>query len=154
MSSNPSKSASTTKGHCLCRAIAYEFEGAPLWISHCHCETCRRATSSAFATFVGVKLDQFRYLQGDPGIYESSPGVQRFFCLRCGSPMAYVGQRWPGEVHLYAGSLAEPDKIEPHAHVNVAEQLPWSDVHDDLPRFETVGKGAKPVRKGPKRKQP
>jgi hypothetical protein len=141
----------TTRGRCLCRSIEYEFEGQPLWVAHCHCETCRRATSSAFATYVGVHVDQFRYLKGEPAIYRSSPGVQRFFCATCGSPIAYVGERWPGEVHLYAGSLDNPTQIEPRGHVHVAEQLPWADIHDDLPRFETTGRGKKPVRRGPRK---
>jgi hypothetical protein len=140
----------TTKGHCFCRALEYEFEGEPLWVAHCHCESCRRATSSAFATYVGVKLDHFRYLKGTPSAFESSPGVQRFFCGVCGSPMAYHGKTWPGEVHLHAGSLADPAHIEPKGHVNVAEQLPWADIHDALPRFERFSAGKTPVRRGPK----
>ncbi len=140
-----------TKGHCLCRAIAYEFTGKPIWTAHCHCDTCRRATSSAFATYVGVKLDQFSYLKGEPAIYNSSPDVQRFFCGTCGSPLAVLGKRWPGEVHLYAGSLVNAAGIEPGGHVNTAEQLPWAEIHDELPRFEKSARDAKPVRKGPKR---
>ena len=143
--------SATTKGHCLCRAIEYEFEGDPVFVSHCHCESCRRSTSSAFATYVGVKLDQFRYMKGDPASYSSSTGVQRYFCGTCGSPMAYLGDKWPGEVHLHAGSLADPGAIEPGRHVHTAEQLPWADVHDDLPRFDKSGRGNKPARKGPKR---
>jgi hypothetical protein len=137
------------KGRCLCSDIAYEFDGDPLWIAHCHCESCRRATSSAFATYVGVKLAQFRYLKGEPTAYASSPGVQRYFCGRCGSPLAYVGARWPGEVHLYAGSLEQPAAIAPRGHVHVGEALPWADLHDDLPRYEKTSAGAKPLRRGP-----
>ena len=75
----------TTKGRCQCGAIAYEFEGAPRWVMHCHCENCRRAVSSAVATYLGVRLEQFRYLKGEPTHYESSPGVKRYFCATCGS---------------------------------------------------------------------
>ena len=141
-----------TKGHCFCRALEYEFEGDPLWVAHCHCESCRRSTSSAFATYVGVAVEQFRYLKGEPSAHDSSPGVQRFFCGTCGSPMAYHGKQWPGEVHLHAGSLADPAGIEPKGHVHTAEQLPWAEVLDELPRYERTGKGAKPVRKGPKKR--
>ena len=75
----------TTTGRCQCRAIEYQFTGEPKWVMHCHCESCRRAVSSAVATYVGVRLEQFSYLQGDPAIYESSPGVKRYFCATCGS---------------------------------------------------------------------
>lgn len=140
----------TTKGHCLCHDIEYEFDGTPLWIAHCHCESCRRHTSSALATFVGVKVDQFRYLKGEPAVYESSPKVRRYFCARCGSPMAYAADRYPGEVHLYIGTLDNPAGFMPKGHVHTSEQLPWFEVHDDLPRFGGIGTGQKPIRKGPK----
>ena len=64
------KGRSVTKGHCQCRAIEYEFTGEPRWVMHCHCESCRRAVSSPVATYVGVLLDQFSYLKGEPTYYE------------------------------------------------------------------------------------
>jgi hypothetical protein len=141
----------TTKGHCLCGAIEYEFDGAPKWVMHCHCESCRRAVSSPVATYVGVRLEQFHYLKGEPAIFESSAGVKRYFCSTCGSPIAYAGERWPGEVHLFHGTLADPTKWPPTGHANVAEQLAWFEVSDHLPRYEiNAGKGAKPVRTGPR----
>ncbi len=147
----PLSKDTATHGHCNCRAIEYAFSGQPLWVAHCHCESCRRATSAAFATYVGVKLEQFHYLKGEPSAYESSPGTHRYFCGTCGSPLAFVGAKWPGEVHLYAGSLVDPTAIEPRGHMNTAEQLPWAEVHDELPRFNKFSKGAEPTRKGPKK---
>jgi hypothetical protein len=118
---------------------------------HCHCESCRRAVSSPLATYVGVRLEQFRYLKGEPAQYESSPGVKRYFCSNCGSPMAYAGTRWPGEVHLFHGTLTDPAQWPPTGHAHVAEQVSWFEVSDHLPRYETTaGKGAKVMRKGPR----
>lgn len=140
----------TTKGRCMCRAIEYEFEGKPKWVMHCHCESCRRAVSSEVATYVGVGIDQFHYLKGTPAIYESSPGVKRYFCPTCGSPMAYASDRWPKEVHLFHGTLEDPTKWPPTGHAYIDERVKWFDVHDDLPRFkETASRNAKPVSTGP-----
>jgi len=140
-----------TKGHCQCRAIEYEFEGQPRWVMHCHCRDCRRAVSSAVATYVGVRLQQFRYLKGEPVAYESSPGVKRYFCPTCGSPVAFTGERWPGEVHLFHGTLADPAQWPPTGHAYVTEQLPWFEVSDHLPRYEvTASRGGKPARVGPR----
>ena len=145
------KKTTTTTGRCQCRAIEYQFTGAPKWVMHCHCESCRRAVSSPVATYVGVRLEQFSYLKGEPTVYESSPGVKRYFCTNCGSPMAYAGARWPGEVHLFHGTLADPEQWPPSGHAHVAEQVRWFEVNDHLPRYAaTAGKGAKPIRKGPK----
>ena len=142
----------TSKGRCQCGAIEYAFEGAPKWVMHCHCASCRRAVSSALATYVGVALAQFRYSKGEPAAYASSPGVKRYFCASCGTPLAYMGANWPGEIHLLHGTLEDPNAWPPTAHAYVAEQLAWFEVADQLPRFQsTAGKGAKPIRSGPSR---
>ena len=139
-----------TKGHCLCGQIKYEFEGKPEWVAYCHCESCRRHTSSTVAPMLGVQVKQFRYLEGTPAAYQSSTGVWRYFCPNCGSPMAYTNDaKWPGEVHLYLGTLEHPEKFVPTGHVHAGEQLPWFEVQDELPRFEKLGgKSAKPARHG------
>ena len=66
---------SMTTGRCLCGAIQFEFEGPANWVAHCHCESCRRNTSSPMTTFIGVPRDRYRLLQGETAIYQSSPGV-------------------------------------------------------------------------------
>jgi hypothetical protein len=140
---------STTRGRCQCRAIAYEFEGAPKWVMHCHCASCRRAVSSPLATYVGVRLEQFRYVTDEPTAYASSAGVQRYFCRTCGTPMAYTSAHWPGEIHLLHGTLEDPAQWPPTGHAFVGGQLPWFEVADHLPRYlTTAGKGATPLRHG------
>ena len=140
-----------TTGRCQCGSIRYAFDGKPKWVMHCHCADCRRAVSSVVATYIGVQVEQFRYLRGEPAVYSSSPSVNRYFCARCGSPMAYAGSRWPGEVHLFHGTLDDPTQWPPTGHAYIGEQIPWFEVHDALPRFDKVaGKGVEPVRRGPK----
>ena len=68
-----------TTGHCLCRAISFAYEGEPRWTLNCHCESCRRATSSPMTTWVTVLRDAFRFTRGEPSYYASSPGVRRGF---------------------------------------------------------------------------
>jgi hypothetical protein len=140
-----------TTGRCMCGAIRYALTGKPRWVMHCHCASCRRAVSSVVATYVGVKTARFRYTAGTPKGYSGSPGVTRHFCGDCGTPIAYTGARWPDEVHLYHGTLDDPAAWLPTGHAHVVEQIPWFEVHDDLPRYEEVAaKGALPVRVGPK----
>jgi hypothetical protein len=142
---------SLTTGRCHCGDIAFEFEGKPKWVMHCHCESCRRGASSVIATYVGLRASQFRYTRGAPAFYASSPGVKRYFCSRCGVPVAFTGERWPDEVHIFYGTLDDPARWVPTGHAYVGEQVPWFDVHDDLPRFETTGgRKAVPLRHGPK----
>lgn len=143
--------AEVTTGRCLCGAVRYEFRGSPLWVMHCHCDSCRRHTSSPVATFVGVARDSFRFTTDPPAVYASSPGVRRSFCARCGSPIAYEADRLPDEIHLYHGTLADPAALAAQGHVHTGEQLPWFEVADYLPRWRAFGRGEPPLHNGPRR---
>jgi hypothetical protein len=139
-----------TTGHCLCGAIQYEYDGEPTLVVHCHCESCRRQTASPVATFVIVPKTALRFTRGQPKEFASSPGVHRSFCDMCGSPMYYRTARRPDVIDLYAGTLSEPEKLAVQCHVHAAEQLPWFEVVDDLPRYPGSRWGAEPMRRGPR----
>jgi hypothetical protein len=143
--------SAVTTGRCLCGEIRYEFVGPPDRLFHCHCDSCRRHVSSPVATFVCVLRDGFHFTEGTPQTYESSLGVRRSFCPRCGSPIAYEADRISNEVHLYHGTLTDPGAVLPTAHVHVAEQLAWFEVLDELPRYAEGMRGISPVGHGPRR---
>ncbi|WP_282607284.1 GFA family protein [Pelagibius sp. Alg239-R121] len=130
---------SKKRGHCLCGQVSFEYDGPENWRGHCHCESCRRNTSSAFSTFMGVPCKTSRFTGAVPAVYESSPGVRRLFCANCGTPMAYESDRYPDEIHFYAASLENPGDFEPDFHVHFAERLPWADINDGLPRHDHGG---------------
>ncbi len=140
-----------TTGRCLCRAIQYEYTGKPTLVVHCHCESCRRQTSSPVATFVIVPKAALRFTQGEPKEFASSEGVWRSFCSNCGSPIYYRTDRRPDVIDLYAGTLADPTQLAPECHVHSVEQLTWFEVVDDLPRYPGSRWGDGPLRHGPRR---
>lgn len=127
------------RGHCLCGAVAFEYSGAENWRGHCHCESCRRNCSAAFATFIGVPRATLRWTAATPAVYQSSPGVRRLFCARCGSPMAYDADAYPDEIHLYAASLEDSSGFVPTFHVHWAERVSWVGLTDDLEKFPHGG---------------
>jgi hypothetical protein len=131
-------------GRCFCGAVTFLAQGEPLWVAHCHCESCRRATSSPMTTYAGYPAANVTWSGDALAQYPSSRGVVRQFCRRCGAPMSFAGDRWPGEIHLFLASFAEPGALEPRCHVNVGEQLPWLHVTDGLPRFETTAHDGTP----------
>ena len=120
-------------GHCLCGAVTFTYEGEENWRAHCHCESCRRQTSSPFTTFVGVPHGAWRFTGEEPKVYVSSPGVRRLFCGTCGAPVAYQADKFPDEIHFYAVSLDDPSTIEPECHVHADERLSWIHLNDGLP---------------------
>jgi len=139
-----------TTGHCLCGAIQYEYSGEPTLVVHCHCESCRRHTGSPVATFVLVPRTALRITGGQPREFASSPGVRRSFCETCGSPIYYHTDRRPEIIDLFAGTLSDPSTLAPQLHVHTAEQLPWFELLDDLPRHALARLDEPPMRRGPR----
>jgi hypothetical protein len=121
-------------GRCLCGDVRFAVAGEPRGRNHCHCESCRRATSSPLTTWFTVARAALGWTGAPPQDYESSPGVLRRFCPRCGSPMSYETDRRPDEVDLYAASLDDPSGFAPEFHSHWDERLPWIALADDLPR--------------------
>ena len=117
------------KGRCLCGRVTFEYRGPETWRGHCHCDSCRRATSSPFTTWFGAPKSACRFTGEKPSIYRSSPGVRRLFCANCGSPVAL-------EMHFYAASLEDPSAFAPQFHVHVGEKLPWIELADGLPQHD------------------
>lgn len=128
------------KGQCLCGAVKFEAEGKPMWVAHCHCHSCRRNTGCAVTTFVGLKQEQFRYVEGSPKSFTSSPGVSRSFCSDCGTPLAYEGEHCPDEIHIYVSTFDHPEVFAPTVHVFTAEQIPWLHMDDGLKRYKGRGR--------------
>jgi hypothetical protein len=123
-------------GRCLCGGVRYHFKGEVLWRAHCHCESCRRNTSSPVTTFFAVPTDGFAFEGEQPGAYTSSPGVIRRFCKTCGTPMSFERVSKPEEIHLYAASLDDSDGFVPELHSLWSERVPWLSIVDDLPKHE------------------
>lgn len=121
-------------GRCLCGAVRYRFSGEMLWAEHCHCESCRRNTSSPLTTFFATPMAGFAFEGDEPGAFASSPGVIRRFCRRCGTPMSYENADLPGEIHLYAVSLDDHTGLAPRLHDFWSERVDWLAIKDELPK--------------------
>ena len=124
------------QGSCLCGAVTYEaraLAGAP---THCHCRTCQKAHSAAFATTARVNRTDFRWTGGDAvrSAYASSPGKLRHFCTRCGSQLLSEWTALP-MVILRIATIEVGDIPDPEAHIWVDHQAAWDQGRDDLPRY-------------------
>src|SRR5476651_623360 len=73
-----------------------------------------------------------------PTYYQSSPGVRRGFCPRCGTSLTFESTRWPDDVHLMVGNFDAPGDFAPQCHVFAGERLPWLHLGDGLPHYRTV----------------
>ena len=125
-------------GSCLCGAIKYSVAGDLKWSCHCHCTMCRKNSGSAVASFVSFELRDFEVIKGVISTYESSPGSVRSFCSQCGTPLIFCSNRFPEEVHIFLGTLANPENFPAQFQVFCASQLPWLSIDENVPKFDTL----------------
>ena len=120
-----SDTSETHAGGCMCGATRFAFTGAPKFIANCHCASCRRWTGAPMTTYVGGRDDQTAWSGAEPANFQSGPGVDRLFCPRCGTALAYRGEAWPNETHLVLGAFDDPTVFTPAGDAFAEEALPW-----------------------------
>ncbi len=104
--------------------------------SHCHCSMCRKWHGAAFATYATAPADRFRFTRGADELrgYESSPGVTRSFCGRCGSSLLW--QEDADHVGFVLGALDTPVSAPRQWHIYAGSKAPWWTITDGQPQYQ------------------
>ena len=122
-------------GGCLCGAVRYRVTGPPQATSLCHCASCRRSTGGPSLAWAIFPEDAVDLVSGALAIHESSPGVERGFCPRCGTSLTYRRANRPGLFDVTTASLDDPEAFPPAKEIWVEERLSWITAHPALPQF-------------------
>jgi hypothetical protein len=85
-------------------------------------------------SYIGIQDKQWRWTGDVPKLYRSSPGVERTFCGKCGTPLSFRSERLSGVMHFYVAAMENPESFTPELHVAYEEKLPWLNIGDDLPK--------------------
>ncbi len=125
-------------GSCLCGGVRYRATGqslGPVWF--CHCEHCRKTSSTAFATWLACDCESFHWHAGEALVshYRTSTGLRRAFCSVCRSvlPAEQAARRriWlpVGGLNRNAPGVVAP---RPEFHTFVDSKAPWFEIADPL----------------------
>ncbi len=139
MADSENPPSGTVRGTCLCAAISYAVDvDAVTFINNCHCVNCRKQSGAAFVTSIQVAEAGFHWVTGQDHIqtYESSPTVERTFCLRCGSRVPQVRE---GNVTVPAGGLEGSVGRGPDVDIWVNQKLDWIELSGVRPGCEGRG---------------
>jgi hypothetical protein len=128
------KTMTQSTGQCFCGAVAYAC-GAIGPVGHCHCRTCQKTHSAAFASTARTARIDFAWTRGDDVVtfIESTPGKKRWFCPKCGSHLMaeWVDQ---DQIILRVASLdAPPDRSV--VHIWTSHKAAFFEFEDGLPRL-------------------
>jgi hypothetical protein len=124
-------------GSCLCKKVKYLIDGPIGPISHCHCQSCRKAHAAAFSTVTRVDTDDFEIKSGETLLtsYQSSSGKKRYFCSVCGTQIYSYNDGDPFYVVRVATFDDDPG-IRPIRHIFVGDKAPWYTIDDKLPQYD------------------
>jgi hypothetical protein len=129
-------------GGCLCGAIRYEIEGEPFRIANCHCDDCRKATGSAYATNIFFQEDQITLLQGTLKIFEhtadSGNTMFKEFCDTCGSQVLAGGSMRPGVKTVKVGSIDDASFVIPDVNLYTSHALSCTHIDENIENFEAM----------------
>ena len=121
-------------GRCYCGAQVFRADGLPKIVAYCHCADCRRVTGAPVAAFAAFDPTQVTFEPAlDTGI-SVSPGVQRWFCGQCGSPLAATYDYLPDQIYIPLGLIDQAEHLSPGLHAHAENALSWLHIQDDLPR--------------------
>jgi hypothetical protein len=123
-------------GGCLCGAVRYRIQGAPIASTTCACRTCRKASAAALVPWLHLDAASFAFTAGKPVEFASSPGVTRTFCGRCGTPLTYWTTSYGTTIDVTTASLDDPEAFPPVIHVWTSHAPSWLKLSDGLPYFE------------------
>lgn len=133
------------RGGCLCGALRYQADAAPLHETLCHCSMCRRSAGAPTVAWFSLPRDGLRFVQGTTALYRSSEHATRGFCARCGTQITFEAVYAPGEIDVTTASLDDPERVAPRDHTHAESRLSWVGSGDGLPQYRTARDGAAPV---------
>ena len=127
------------EGGCACGEVRYRLTSEPLFTNCCHCLNCQRQTGSAFVINVLIETERVELLGVEPqavDVPRDDGSTQRIFrCPTC--QVAVFSQYTRPEVRFVrAGTLDQPSRVAPDAHIFTRSKLSWVTLPDSVPAFE------------------
>src|SRR6478672_1176950 len=127
------------EGGCSCGAVRYRLSAEPLFVNCCHCLNCQRQTGSAFVINALIESTHVEVTAGETvavDVPRDDGSMQRVY--RCPDCQVAVFSEYtrPEIWFVRAGTLDEPARVAPDAHIYTRSKLPWVILPDEVPAFE------------------
>jgi hypothetical protein len=127
-------------GGCTCGHVRYRLDGAPMFVNCCHCRWCQRETGSAFAVNALYETARVRLLSGVTETVltpsESGRGQKIVRCPDCRVAVwSHYSSADTRVAFVRVGTLDDPSRLPPQAHIFVASKQPWVVIPAGAPQF-------------------
>lgn len=129
------------EGGCACGAVRFRLEQAPMFVHCCHCTRCQRETGGPFAHHAMVEFTAMSLTLGEPEFVKvptdsgNTHWVAR--CPACRTAMWNEhGSRQAITRYVRVGTLDEPARFPPQAHIYVRSKQPWLKLPPEVATFQ------------------
>jgi len=126
-------------GGCLCGTVRYDAVPREDSAYYCHCRDCQIGSSSGFTVAIYSDGRDFRITAGELTAYskiaDSGRKLDRLFCPKCGTPLAWTGEGFPGAVVVSLSSLDDPEAYQPVHEGWTDSAVSWSRIHESVQSF-------------------
>ena len=129
-------------GRCYCGGITLSVQEPPQTVAFCHCTDCRRITGAPVAAFAAFAENSVQVSPAWPASRSFTPGVTRWSCPDCGSPLAAAFDYLPGQICIPLGLMDQAEDLPPALHAHDGRRLPWLHIADDIPRIHGTSRTA------------
>ncbi|HTP98756.1 MAG TPA: GFA family protein [Casimicrobiaceae bacterium] len=134
-------------GGCACRHVRYRMTTRPLFVHCCHCRWCQRETGSAFALNAMIESERVELTHGEVEVIDtpsnSGKGQKIARCPKC-RVAVWSNYAGGGDAVRFVrvGTLDEPDRFPPDAHIFTMSKQPWVVLPPGAPAFHEYYKSS------------
>ena len=117
------------KGSCNCGSVTFELNDHPIWVSACHCATCRKRTGSDYGLSAVTDISNIKVYSGLTKTYtrtgDSGKDVHYEFCPECGTTVRWQITLAPGRVAFAVGTFDDMSWMKVNGEMYTGEAAPW-----------------------------
>jgi hypothetical protein len=128
-----------THGGCLCKAVRYQLNAAPIVTRICWCRVCQYIAAGSGTVNVAFAREALS-VSGELGEFvmaaDSGNVMRRRFCPKCGTHLFTASDARPQLIFLRAGSLDDPELARPAMTIWTQSAPSWACISTEIPRVE------------------
>jgi hypothetical protein len=123
-------------GGCLCKAVRYVSTAAPNITRVCWCRDCQYLASGSGTVnvfFPSATLTVTGTTNTYTSVADSGNVMRRRFCPSCGTPLFTAADSRPNIIGVRAGTLDDPNVVQPAMTIWTASAPRWACIADSIP---------------------
>jgi hypothetical protein len=123
-------------GGCLCGAVRYSVDAAPMVTRQCWCRACQYlggGSSTVNVCFPSDKSTITGTLSHYDRTADSGTAIRNGFCLSCGTRVASEALSRPHLIFFRIGTLDDPTLVAPQMTIWAEAAPAWAQIDPDVP---------------------